>query len=127
MKPVELSTERASQKDEELTIEEKSKLRSISGQLSWVISQTRPNASFDSCRVSNYGKNTKVKNVLEANKAVKKLQSSKLRLVYLDLGNSKYLKVIVYGDATHASLSSGASQGAQTIIALLQSYAIRQN
>ena len=33
LKPVELSTERVSQKDEELTIEEQSKLRSISGQL----------------------------------------------------------------------------------------------
>ena len=84
LKPVELSTERASQKDEELTIEEKSKLRSISGQLSWVISQTRPNASFDSCRVSNYGKNTKVKNVLEANKAVKK---------YIKIGLSRSWKL----------------------------------
>ena len=33
LKPVELSTKRVSQKHEELTIEEKSKLKSISGQL----------------------------------------------------------------------------------------------
>ena len=55
LKPVQLSTERVPQKDEELTIEaEKSKLRSISEQLLWVTSQTRPHAYFDSCRVSNY-------------------------------------------------------------------------
>ena len=47
--------------------------------------------------------------------AVKKLQSSTLRLVYPDLGNPGYLKVIVYGDATHANLPSGASQGAQIV------------
>ena len=57
LKRVELSTERTSQKDEELTNAEKSKLRSISGQLLWVTSQTRPDASFDSCKVSNYRKN----------------------------------------------------------------------
>ena len=115
MKLVELITERASQKDEELTIKEMSKLRSISGQLLWVTSQTRPVASFDSCRVSNYGKNSKVKNLLETNKAVKKLQSSILRLVYPDPGNPEYLKVIVYGDVTHASLPITASQRAQIV------------
>ena len=46
---------------------------------------------------------------------MKKLQSSTLRLVYTDLGNPEYLKLIVYGDATHASLHSGASQGAQSV------------
>ena len=56
-----------------------------------------------------------MKNLLEANKAVKKLHSSTLRLVYPDLGNPEYLKVIVYRDATNASLPSGASQGAQMV------------
>ena len=56
-----------------------------------------------------------MKNLLEANKAVKKLQSSTLRLVYPDLGNPQYLKVIVYGNATHASLPSGASKDAQIV------------
>ena len=93
--PVEINTEIALQKDEELTIEEKSKLRLISRQLLWLRSQTCPDASFDNCRVSNYGKNLMVKNLQETNKAVKKLQSSILVLVYPDLGNPEYLKVIV--------------------------------
>ena len=112
LKPITLSTDRSMQKEEELTSGKKSKLRSISGQILWVTSQTHPDASFDSCKVSNYGKHPIVKNLIEANKAIQKLQSSKLRLVYPDLGNPEYLKVVVYGDATHASLPSGASQGA---------------
>ena len=56
LKPVWLYTKWTSQKDEVLTIKDKSKLRSISGQLLWVTSQTRPDALFDSCRVSSYGK-----------------------------------------------------------------------
>ena len=51
----------------------------------------------------------------ELNKAVKKLQSSTLRLVYLDLGNPEYFKVIVYEDATHANLRCEVSQCAQIV------------
>ena len=110
-----LSTERASQKDEELVTNKKSKLRSISQQLLWVTLQTSPDTSFESCRASSYGKIPEVRNLLGANKAVKKLQSSTLRLVYSDLGNPEYLKVIVYRNANHASLPSGAPQGAQIV------------
>ena len=60
-------------------------------------------------------KKSLVKNLLEANKPVTKLQSSTLRLVYSDLWNPEYLKVIVYRDVTHAGLPSGASQGAQIV------------
>ena len=67
LKPVELITEKALQKAKGLTIEENSKLRSISGQL------IRPDASFDSCGVNNYGKNRKLKNLLETNKAGNKV------------------------------------------------------
>ena len=77
-----LSTERASQKDEELVTNKKSKLRSISQQLLWVTLQTSPDTSFDSCRANSYGNIPEVRNLLGANKAVKKLQSSTLRLVY---------------------------------------------
>ena len=70
---------------------------------------------FDNFTVSNYGKNPKVKNALETNKAVKKLQSSTLSLVYPNLGNPEYLKVIVCGNATHASLPSGACEGAHIV------------
>ena len=54
LKPVWLCTKWTSQKDEVLTIKDKSKLRSIGGQLLGVTSQTRPDALFDSGRVSSY-------------------------------------------------------------------------
>ena len=49
------------------------------------------------------------------NKVVNKLQSSTLRLVCIDLGNPEYLKDIVYGAVTHASLPSGGSRCAQSV------------
>ena len=51
-------------------------LRSLSGQLLWVTSQTRPDAAYDSCLVSNVGKDPKKKILLGANKAIKKTQKS---------------------------------------------------
>lgn len=61
----------------------------------WATSQTRPDASFDSCGDSNYGRNPKVKNLLKANKVVTKLQFSTLRLINSDLGNIEYLNYCV--------------------------------
>lgn len=52
---------------------------------------------------------------MEANKAVKKLQSTKSKLVFPDVGDPKKLHVEVYKDASHASLPSGASQGAYIV------------
>ena len=115
LKEISLSTERKKQVEEPLTEEEKKKLRSICGQVLWVTSQTRPDSAFDGCSISNNGNNPKVKCLLEANKAVRKLKSDHLRIVYPGLGEPKKLKVIVYGDGSHASLPSGASQGGNIV------------
>lgn len=99
--------ERLRGKDDQLTDVKKKSLRSLSGQLLWVTSQTRPDCSFDSYCVSNYGKLLTVRNIVDA---VKKLTSKKLRLVF-----PENLKIIVYGDATHVSLPTGDSQGAHIV------------
>ena len=113
--PIEINSDRASKKEDELTVEEKAKIRSIGGQLLWVTTQTRPDAAYDSCWVSNYGKNPTVRKLLEANKAVKKLQMTKSRLLFPDLGDPRRLEVVLYKDAAHANLPSGASQGGNII------------
>ena len=60
-------------------------------------------------------KNPTVRKLLEANKAVKKLQMTKSRLLFPDLGDPRRLEVVVYKDAAHANLPSGASQGGNII------------
>ena len=111
LEPIVLTFERFQQKDEPLTKEEISKLKSISGQILWATSQTRPDAMFDSCIASNYGKHPTVRNIIQANKVIKKLKSTQVKLVFPNLGDPQKLKVITYADAAHANLSSGASQG----------------
>ena len=47
--------------------------RSLVGKLNWIVHQTRPNAMFDVCQMSSKMKNPSVKDVMEANKVLRKL------------------------------------------------------
>lgn len=79
LKYINITNERELQKEEVLTHDERRALRSVSGQLLWITSQTRPDAAFNSCYVSNCGKEPTAKNLVEANRAIKKIQSSDMR------------------------------------------------
>ena len=68
--------------------------------------------AFDTCRVGSYGKNPKVKNLTEANKAMTKSLPDKLSFFFSDLENPVHLTDLVYGTATRTNVLSGASQGA---------------
>ena len=111
----EIKLESGRKKDEPLSEDDKIQLRSVSGQLLWASTQTRPDAAFDACQVSNYGSNATVKSLTEANKAVKKLKGDGLRIVYPSLGDVTMMKIVVYADGSHAALPSGASQGANIV------------
>ena len=110
-----ISAERMKKKGDLLTQEEKSQLRSVSGQLLWATSQTRPDCAYHSCIVSNYGKEPTVNNLLIANKAIKAIKACDLRLTFPGLGDPASISVEVFSDASHASLPSGASQGAYIV------------
>ena len=115
LKEITLSAERMKQKDAQLLPEEKVALRSVSDQLLWASTQTRPDISFDACVVSNYGKEPTIRHIIAANKAIRKLKSTTSKLVFPNLGKPEDLTILAYSDATHASLASGASQGALII------------
>ena len=113
----EISIERSrkTQLDDQLNNDEKKTLRSVSGQLLWTTSQTRPDLAFQSCIISNYGAAATVKSLSEANKAIRKLKNDSMKMCFPGLGNPNYMKIVAYGDGSHASLPSGASQGANIV------------
>ena len=113
LKPVEIKRNRTN--NDIVTKEELSQLRSISGQISWVTSQTRPDVAFENCKIANYGKNPEVSYLKLANKTLRKLQNRRLDVVIPNLGDIHNVEIICYTDATHASLSCGSSQGAYII------------
>ena len=110
-----MSKQRLARKDDNLTTAERTRIRSLGGQLLWVTTQTRPDASYDSCWVSNYGKNPTVRSLVDANKAVRKLQMTKYALKFPPLGDPRKIEVLVYQDASHANLPNGASQGGMLV------------
>ena len=78
-----------------------------------VKNQIRTNAGFETCMMSNAGKTPIVKQLKEANKAVRKLKNSNdVKIKIPNLGQSDQLTVVVHGDASHANLADGSSQGA---------------
>ena len=112
IQPVDLPKERRQQKDEILTKEERRSLKSLSGKMMWVTNQTRPDMAFETCVMSNQGKNPTVKKIIEANKAVKKLKNTNnICIKFPSLGNPANISILAYGDGTHASLADGSSQG----------------
>ena len=112
---ISIGSDRRKQLDDQLTEDEKKTLRSVCGQLLWSTSQTRPDAAFQSCQVSNHGADATVRSLIEANRAIRKLKNDGMKLNFPGLGDPNSMKVVVYGDGTHASLPSGASQGANIV------------
>ena len=86
-------------------------LRSKIGQLLWLSNQIRPDISFDVCVLATRLKEVTVKDILEANKIVRKVTSHSLKLCYQNLGPSECLKFVTFTDAEYANLIDGGSQG----------------
>ena len=112
---IQMDGQRALQKDDVLTEEEKRSLKKVCGQLSWVSTNTRPDMAYDVCVISNYGKEPMVKNILAANKAISKIKKTDVRMIFPKLGNPEFWEILAYTDATHASLPNGSSQGGYII------------
>lgn len=96
-----------------LNPEEKHMYRSIVGQLNWLATQSRPDISFDVCKLSTKLDAPIVQDVIDANKTLKKAFSNKVHLRYNKLRPP--LQLIAYCDASFANLPGGNSQGAYIV------------
>ena len=111
LKEIPLTLERRREKDSPLTVDERSNLRSVGGQLLWASTQTRIDVAYDACVVVNHGNEPSVKHVIAANKAIRKVKTQQSGIRFPNLGDPEDFRVIAYSDASHANLPSGASQG----------------
>lgn len=107
--PIDIKKGRSLRKNDELSRDEKTELKRLTGQMMWVSTQTRPDGLM--CRMSNIGKSPKVKLLFEANKSLKKLKSRTGSIFFSQLGKPSDLNIVCYSDATYASLEDGSSQG----------------
>ena len=76
-------------KNDELSQDEKTELKRLTGQTMWISSQTRPDVAFDVCQMSKTGKFPKVKLLFETNKALQKWKSRTGSITFPQLAAGK--------------------------------------
>jgi len=101
-----------------LTSEELQKLRSLSGQILWVFSQTRLAACYDSLELRVEKNKATIETVRKANKVERKLKRQQRRIFSTKIGKFNTFELHVYSDASFANLLVGASSAGGYIIFL---------
>ena len=102
--------------DAPLEKHELTQLRSITGQIHWVSSQTRPDLSFDALELSIERNYATVSTMKRAKKIVKKAKESDSKILFQPIGDIVGLKV--YTDASYCNLPDGKSSTCGYIIIL---------
>ena len=87
---------------------EEREYRALLGQLKCVSSQSRPDISYEVCRLSTALNKATVNDFLHANKVVRKLKQRQVSLKYGFL--KKTYNLVAVCDASYANLNDGSSQ-----------------
>ncbi|KAK4327467.1 hypothetical protein Pmani_002131 [Petrolisthes manimaculis] len=119
VKPVPINITRACNKLEDCNKTEQENLRSLVGQIGWMSTNTRPDVSYDVLNMSCVLNHPKVENVIQANKCLRRLEIVDSCLRFPHLGDLSNVKLIVFSDASHASLPDGYSSAGGFIIFLV--------
>ena len=82
----------------------------------WIATQSRPDLVFDVCQLSIASRGSKVDDLLEANKLVRRLKEGKYALFYSSLEDLSCLAMESLSDASFANLNDGGSQGGYVIL-----------
>lgn len=115
LKPIDLSSERSSCKTNMLNNDEYASFRRLLGQINWCSSQIRLDIAFDNCFLSNSSAKPLIRDLLLANKVIKKMKASDMELIFTSLDRENRLFLLCFGDASFANLPSGSSQGGTVI------------
>ena len=78
---------------------ENSLVRRLTGQLSWISSQTRPDLSFEAFHLSTKLSKATHRDALDANKAAKKAMNRNPKLIFGKLGKISNLHIELFPDA----------------------------
>ncbi|XP_064093862.1 uncharacterized protein LOC135206376 [Macrobrachium nipponense] len=119
LESVTLSAERGLNKNMECNEEEKVNFRSLVGQLGWLSTNSRTVLAYDVLELSCKINNPKVKDLIEANKCLRKARTFESCMYFPGLGDSFKFKLVVYSDASYANLPDGFSSAGGFVIFLV--------
>ena len=103
-------------KNEKLNKEEFKSYRGLTGQLSWVASNTRPDIASDVRELATRNKIATLNDIKIANKILKKVKLQDVYIKYSKLGKWDELKIVVYTDSSYRNAEeSTKSVGVRTL------------
>lgn len=98
---------RLRQSNEEMTYEELSMLRKMTGQLNWTVRSTRPELSFSMIACSTHFKGGSVADLKFAKKTLQNLKDNKAILRFSNLKDLKKTEIWLFTDASYGNLNGG--------------------
>ncbi len=98
---------RMRQLKEDMTFDELSLLRKMTGQLNWTVRSTRPDLSFNMIACSTHFKGGKVADLKYAKKTLANLQQNKALLRFSNLGDLSKAEIWLFTDASYGNLNEG--------------------
>ena len=94
--------------------DERTHLRSAIGQLNWLAGISRPDLSFDVCQLSTQVTQATIRDLVQANKVIKRAKEDHGKILYPSLNLNK-VRIIAFADASFDNLPHGGSQGGSVI------------
>ena len=102
-----LDAARMRQLKEEMTFDELSLLRKMTGQLNWTVRSTRPDLSFNMIACSTHFKGGKIADLKYAKKTLANLMQNKAVLRFSNLGKLSESEIWLFTDASYGNLNEG--------------------
>ena len=119
LKQVPIPASRSKEKNDTLSRSEQKQYMKIVGQLNWASQQTRPDITFEVMELSMKFKHPHVADMLRANKAVKKIQTTDSKIMFPKLNDIEHCYILTMSDAAFANLQDNVSSGCGHIILLV--------
>ena len=106
LRPLIISEVRKNNRNDDVTEEERSEMRSAIGKLNWLRTQSRPDIAFQVSSTASQIHKAKVRDIVELNKTIKKVKSEEVFIKFPRLNNLKKCRLVVYADASFAGLDN---------------------
>ena len=109
---LEVSRERAMNKQSDVSERERTNYKAAIGQLNWIASHSRPDISFEVCELSTLSKCAKVSDLFRLNKVIDSVTRDHQKILFPKMQSLDQCELECYSDASFGNLSDGGSQGA---------------
>ena len=114
-----LPAARLLQKDSEMSLDELSLLRQMTGTLNWVTRATRPDLCFDMINLSTKFKGGVIGDLKEARKTLANLKQNQAKILISDVGDITKAEIWCFTDAAFGNINNGKDSTGSYIIFLV--------